>query len=284
DPAPANGAAYHCPTHPLAHSAGPGKCPICAGDLAPTEAASRPVERSIPADADFVCPMEECWEFSAGPGQCPKCGMRLKPVHSVAWAATKVAPADSARPGAAFMCPMHPDQTSATRGTCPVCGMQLVPASSVPQPASAPAVIATQVDHLMEHYLALQKRFASDSTREVALHALGLVGAADEILRLADDPEARLPAEFFDAVRTLRAAALRTNSKDLDADRVTFVGLGGAMKRVIEHVRPSVRQYPRLYLFHCPMTKGDWIQASEEMANPFYGFKMLKCGERTGVK
>ena len=27
------------------------------------------------------------------------------------------------------------------------------------------------------------------------------------------------------------------------------------------------------------MTKGDWLQLSKETANPFYGFKMLKCGE-----
>lgn len=238
NPAPAESAGYRCPMHPLAHSAGPGRCPICAADLAP----------------------------------------------GVSAAAVASAPAGPAIPGAAFVCPMHHDQTSAAHGTCPVCGMQLVPASSVPQPASAPAAIATQVDYLMEHYLALQKRFASDSTKEVALHALGLVGAADEILRHVDDPEAKLPSEFFESVRTLRAAALRTSGRDLDTDRVTFVDLGRAMKRVIEHVRPSVQQYPRLYLFHCPMTKGDWIQASEEMANPFYGFAMLKCGEQTGVR
>lgn len=288
NPAPAEGAAYRCPMHPPAHSNQPGKCPICAADLVSsgggTQVTSAPGGPTIPAEAKFVCPMEECLQFSPEPGECPKCGMKLKRIDAVPWAAARVAEADSARPGAAFVCPMHPNQTSATRGTCPICGMQLVAAEAVPKPVSAPAVIAAQVDYLMEHYLALQKRFASDSTREVALHALGLVGAADEILRHADDPEARLPPQFFESVRALRAAALQTNGKDLAADRVTFVDLGAAMKRVIEHVRPSREKFSTLYLFHCPMTKGDWLQTSKEMANPFYGFAMLKCGEQTGVK
>jgi hypothetical protein len=32
------------------------------------------------------------------------------------------------------------------------------------------------------------------------------------------------------------------------------------------------------------MTKGDWLQAHDQMANPFYGFKMLKCGEPQAIK
>jgi len=237
NPSPAEGAAYRCRVHPLAHSNRPGNCPICAADLARTQqhAAGRPAEPGIPA-------------------------------------------------GSGFVCPMHPDQSSATRGSCPTCGMQLVPTEAVPRPAGTPAVIGTQVNYLTEHYLELQRRFASDSTKEVALHALGLVGAADEILRHADDPDARLPPEFGEAVRTLRAAALKTTGKDLDADRVTFVELSRAMRRVIEHVRPSRDRYPTLYLFHCPMTKGDWIQATGDLANPFYGFAMLKCGEQTGTR
>jgi len=228
-------AAYRCPTHPLAHSDRPGKCPLCAADLAPTSAAGHPAKPPAAAGEQFVCPM-------------------------------------------------HPNQTSAARGSCAVCGMRLVAAQAVPKPAGAPAVIAVQVDYVMEHYLALQKRFASDSTRDVALHALGLVGAADEILRRVDDPASGLPAEFREAVRALRAAALRLSGKSLDDDRVTFVGLSGAMSVLVEHVRPSRDPYPAIYLFHCPMTKGDWLQTSEEIANPFYGFKMLKCGEPTGVK
>jgi hypothetical protein len=288
NPLAAEGAAYRCPVHPLAHSSRPGKCPICAADLAPAGAgehvAADPAVSAIPADARFVCPMEECGQFSSQPGECPACGMRLRPIDEVNWAQARLAAAGLARAGAAFVCPMHADQTSATLGTCPTCGMQFVAAEALSRPQSAPAAIAAQVDYLMEHYLELQQRFASDSTKDAALHSLGLVGAADEIIRHIDDPEAKLPPEFAEAVRSLRAAALKTNGRDLAADRVTFVALSRAMGTLIEHVRPSKERYPKLYLFHCPMTKGDWIQTAEDMANPFYGFAMLKCGEPTAVK
>ena len=283
-PQAASQAPYHCPVHPLAHSDKPGKCPICGGEM--TAAAPAPpavATKAIPADAKYVCPMESCWQFSTEPGACPECGMKLLPIEQVDWAQA-IRTAGGTATAAAFVCPMHPEQTSATHGTCPICGMQLVSADALPRPASVPAAIETQVNFLMEHYLELQRRFASDSVKEVPLHALGLVGAADELLRLADDPAAKPPAGFFDAVRTLRAAALKLAGKDLDADRVTFVELSGAMRRIVEGVRPDTKQFPKLFIFHCPMTKGDWIQTTEEMANPFYGYKMLKCGEPVETK
>lgn len=281
------GAAYRCRMHPLVHSDRPGQCPICAAELSSAageasegrEARAKP---AIPPGAAFVCPMEECEHFAAQAGECPKCGMRLKPIAEVAWARARRTDAEGA--AAAFICPMHPRERFSARGTCSICGMQLVSAASLSKPAGAPDAIAAQVDYLMEHYLALQKRFASDSTREVALHSLGLVGAADEILRRTGETDAGLKPGFAEAVRSLRGAALKTNGQDLDADRVTFVALSRAMATIVEHVRPGTERYPKLYLFHCPMTKGDWIQSSDDMENPFYGFAMLKCGEQTGVR
>jgi len=289
----AEAAAYHCPAHPLVHSNHPGRCPVCAVELVAADGAPAAVEskaagpasvaarsaRRVPADAKFVCPMKECWQFAAEPGSCPTCGMNLRLINDVAWADQTLAAQSASAPAPRFVCPMHPDQGSDKHGTCPVCGMQLVEAEAVPQPATAPAAIAVQMDYLMEHYLELQKRFSSDTTKDVALHSLGLVGAADEMLKLLNDPGAGLPLEFADAARRLRAAALKTTGQSLDADRITFVELSGAMRTLVDHVRPDVRHYPKLFIFHCPMTKGDWIQTSKDMANPFYGFQMLKCGQ-----
>jgi len=309
-PEVAEAAAYHCPVHPLVHCDRPARCPVCAAELVaagglagaaePSRAASsdrsgRPPSRPsvpatapgaspIPADAKFVCPMKECWQFAAEPGSCPTCGMNLRPINEVAWARQMLAAQGASAPAPRFVCPMHPDQVAVEHGTCPVCGMQLVEAEAVPQPATVPAAIAVQMNYLMEHYLELQRRFSSDTTKEVALHALGLVGAADEMLKLLNDPGAGLPPEFADAARRLRTAALKTTGENLDADRITFVELGGAMRTLVDHVRPDVRQYPKLFVFHCPMTKGDWIQTSRDMANPFYGFRMLKCGQPIAEK
>jgi hypothetical protein len=288
NPQIAEAAPYRCPVHPLVHSGQPGKCLVCARELEPAgELASTPeaARRSVPTDAKYVCPMEECWHFAAEPGQCPKCGMNIKPVDDVEWARALREETDRAAAQPPYVCPMHPEHGSANEhDTCPVCGMRLVSADAVPQPTSAPAAIATQMNYLMEHYLELQQRFASDRTSEVALHALGLVGAADAVLAQLDDPSVELPTEFGKAVQTLRAVALKTTGKDIEADRVRFIEIGAAMRTLVEHVRPDKQRYPKIYIFHCPMTKGDWLQVSEEMANPFYGFKMLKCGGLQGTK
>ena len=70
----------------------------------------------------------------------------------------------------------------------------------------------------------------------------------------------------------------------LETDRVTFVDLSAAIRTLVEHARPDRTRWPKLYLYHCPMSKGDWLQPAEEKANPYYGFKMLNCGELKGVK
>jgi len=282
----AKSAAYRCALHPLVHSDHPGDCPICGQPLqaaasVATAADTAVPTRAVPPGAKYVCPMESCWEFSSEPGQCPKCGMAFKPIAEVEWA-RKIVKKAEATPR--FVCPMHPQVTSNTRGTCTICGMQLVSEDAVPRPTSTPAAIAVQMDYLMEHYLALQQRFASDNTKEVALHALGLVGAADELLKRVDDPASELPAQFADSVRALRTAALKLTGKNLAEDRVSFVALSDAMCVLVEQVRPDKQCYPKIYIFHCPMTKGDWLQTSEDMANPFYGFAMLKCGELRTTK
>lgn len=277
-------AAYRCSLHPLVHSDKPGHCTICAQPLkSPTGGEAVQIKedplKAIPAGATYVCPMDVCWYFAAEPGECPECGMDIKPIAEVPWAAA-LPEAQPAVSQEGYACPMHAKDVRPNEpGTCPVCGMQLVKADTLESADSGSAEVRQQVDYLMEHYLALHRRFSSDRSDDVALHALGLVGAADEILRRVSDPEADVSAGARDAARDLRAAALKLNGKGLDADRVTFVAVGGAMRRLVAQVRPSKQRYPRIYMFHCPMTKGDWLQAGPELANPFYGFKMLNCGE-----
>ncbi|MCC7294107.1 MAG: efflux RND transporter periplasmic adaptor subunit [Phycisphaerales bacterium] len=277
--------AYTCVDHPHVFAESAGACPRCGKDLKPFIVA-------------YTCPDADHADLVLErPGVCARCGKTLAPYRE-RWldgespvAAKAQAPADSAA-AREYRCPMHPDQRGESADApCPVCGMKLVPADRVPRPATTPEAVRVQVDFLMEHYLALQQRFASDRTTEVALHALGLVAASDEILKRAQPPgEAApsvggdVPASLREAVERLRAAAVRTTGKDLDADRATFVELSNAMRAVLDRVRPDAAHYPKLYIYHCPMTKGDWIQETDAMANPFYGFKMLKCGELKETK
>ena len=280
-PSLADSAKYRCPTHPLVHSDRAGQCTVCAANLESAgELAAPEALPPIPDDAKFASPMEECRQFSAVAGECPKCGMDLKPIDEVPWAKKALDEQRAIAANPIFVCPMHPEQVKANKqGRCSLCGMNLIHLDSLPQPTDAPAAIAVQVNYLMEHYLEIQKRLASDSTADVAANALGLVSAAEEISKRLDAPGHDLPVEVGEALVSLRSAALRTTGKSLEADRVTFVELSAAMRTLVERVRPDKKRFPDIYIFHCPMSKGDWLQTSESMANPYYGFKMLKCGD-----
>lgn len=284
NPGLADVAAYRCPTHPLVHSDQAGRCTICGQPLEPTRVVT--TERGagqIPGDAKYTCPMEVCQVFSPTEGTCPKCGMRLKPIEAVQWASERLAAAPPAETPK-YVCPMHPEQTAAEPGTCSICGMQLVHADALQRPQSAPARIAAQMDYITEHYLELQRLLASDRTADVALHALGLASASEELARHLRDPDVALSSEVAEAIEKLRTAALKTTGTSIDADRVSFVDLSAAMRTLLDYLRPDEKRWPRLFIYHCPMTKGDWVQATDDMANPYYGFKMLKCGKLQDTK
>ncbi len=281
-------AQYRCPIHPLVHSDQEGRCTICGASLEPKKgAASETDARRIPADAQYVCSMEECWYFSAEKGECPVCGMRLEPIDQVGWAKEASAMAPRGLQAAAqqqYVCPMHPRQVRAERPeTCSICGMQLVAEAALKRPAAAPEHVTAQMEYILEHYLEVQRLLASDRTTGLTLHALGLASASEELLKHLGDPGVQLPAEVPAAAKELHASSLKITGK-LAADRVTFVDLSAAVRTLVEHARPDRTRWPKLYLYHCPMSKGEWLQPAEDKANPYYGFKMLNCGELKGIK
>jgi Cu(I)/Ag(I) efflux system membrane fusion protein/cobalt-zinc-cadmium efflux system membrane fusion protein len=284
----AEAAPYRCPIHPLVHSAREAMCTICGASLEPTKiAVTHTHEGQIPPGAEYTCPMQECWQFSTEPSECPVCGMRLKPIDQVEWARQKLA---AVTPGAEvaardqYVCPMHPDEVRAVQpGTCSICGMQLVAGAALRRPEAAPEHVAAQMDYILEHYLEVQRLLASDRTTDLALHALGLASASGELRKHLSDPALQVPPEVAAAAEKLHASSLKITGT-LPTDRVTFVDLSAAVGTLVEHARPDRQRWPRLYLYHCPMSKGDWLQPAEDKANPYYGFKMLKCGELKGVK
>jgi len=211
--------------------------------------------------------------------------MRLKALEQVGWARELLAAAEPAQSEEAYLCPMHPEEVKAARsGTCTICGMQLVAADALQRPQAASARINAQVNYITEHYLELVRLLAADQTKDLALHALGLASASETLAKYFRESGAEVDAEAKDAVNALHLAALKMTGTNIQTDRVTLVELSAAMNTLIENVRPDRERWPTLYIYHCPMSKGDWIQAVEGKANPYYGFKMLKCGELRGTR
>lgn len=62
-----------------------------------------------------------------------------------------------------------------------------------------------------------------------------------------------------------------TTAASIDDARTVFKAISAA---IIEHAGDSADYV----IMTCPMAKADWIQSDEDVANPYFGSKMLKCG------
>lgn len=66
---------------------------------------------------------------------------------------------------------------------------------------------------------------------------------------------------------------------DVEAQRVEFESLSMAMINVVEAFGPLSNA---VYRQTCPMVRGgsaDWLATEEQIANPYHGSRMLRCGD-----
>lgn len=79
-----------------------------------------------------------------------------------------------------------------------------------------------------------------------------------------------------------RAAATQWHTaKDLADARNQFLPFSTAVVNLVKQLKKQDQTFADLKIYHCPMAPepGLWIQSKGPLANPFYGSKMLRCGE-----
>ncbi|HEU4405013.1 MAG TPA: SCO family protein [Polyangiaceae bacterium] len=146
----------------------------------------------------------------------------------------------------------------------PAAGGAAAPAGPLPERALAPARKA------LEAYEAMRARFAADDLAGARSHAAVL---ADEAMNAAADggPARKALVALADAARAVGAAA------DIDAARLSF---GGLSKSVITLLVADPKLREGRFLFVCPMAPGyqKWVQTAPALTNPYWGKRMLTCG------
>jgi len=130
----------------------------------------------------------------------------------------------------------------------------------------------------LRYYLAASKALSEDNPHAAA--------AALEKFR---DQIAQIVTVNSLAGKTSGIAAeinrLRSDLKQIDHNtdslRIQFAALSNNLKNIFEKYEYKEKQI--LYLVFCPMAfnnkGGSWLQDSKEVKNPYFGPKMLKCGE-----
>lgn len=127
------------------------------------------------------------------------------------------------------------------------------------------------VDDLTVAYLSVQKSLVNDSADGVAEQFEKIDEAAHSLDEVDDDG-------FQSAVKKVSKAA-HAEAKTLNAAREAFKPLSKAMVELAKLAPPSDEVAKAIYQVHCPMAKATWLQTSKEIANPYMGQSMPKCGE-----
>lgn len=165
-------------------------------------------------------------------------------------------------------------------------GKLMKPAAQPAEPAHANHASSTQpapslghghwtsaVDATVAAYLELANRLGAPQTDATPLNPAKLESAAKTLLPHVPNDQAK------SLVESVIAAAAALRDQPLDQQRKLFSPLSNALIALVEQLPPSVSVAPKLYLVHCPMAPGSWLQTTAAVANPYYATEMKPCGE-----
>lgn len=147
---------------------------------------------------------------------------------------------------------------------------------------SAPEV-PTQADSplaaVFTGYLELQSRLADDAAKSAHM---SLTSLRDRVITAAADTT--LPESTTMRLHKMHSALLKVGAKpDIESDRAVFRTLSEHLLAIEESAGNPLAQ--PLSVVHCPMAfndeGADWLQAPGDVANPYFGAAMLRCGAVT---
>ena len=121
-----------------------------------------------------------------------------------------------------------------------------------------------QMAEILKHYFAIRELLAQDEVEQVSMHAQKMS------VQLAG---------LINALEWMRTSASNLRADNLEHARKGFAPLSQSMLSYLKKFGFSGQAYS----FHCSMMKESWLQEHDQTGNPFYGSKMYKCGEMTGM-
>lgn len=134
-----------------------------------------------------------------------------------------------------------------------------------------PPAVQAQVDSVVQSYLTVQKLLAEDKAEGVGAELKKMREAAQSLRKAARHEELQVQAGTV-------ARHAEAQPKDLKEARAAFKPLSSAVTGLVQIVPPTAKAAPALYEASCPMVKANWLQTGKDLANPYMGKAMLKCG------
>jgi hypothetical protein len=133
------------------------------------------------------------------------------------------------------------------------------------QPASPVAIKDDKLNAVYQHYIHLTTALTNSDAAEAKIASNAIEAGAKEL----------------DGGSSIAISAAKiTAAPDIDAQRTAYSKLSNDM---ITLVKKSGVSNGVLYVDFCPMALNDkgasWLSTSKEIRNPYFGEKMMECGE-----
>ncbi len=153
-------------------------------------------------------------------------------------------------------------------------------------PSSTPVKVAyvtddkfsTSVNRVVDNYLAVKDALVASDVQQANMKTGDLIAALNGADMMSLTPEA---AQKWTEHRKImeRAATSMQAATDINTKRASFEDLSKAAYALVNDFGAS----QTLYKEYCPMAFNDkgawWLSAKSEIRNPYFGDKMLECGE-----
>jgi len=135
-------------------------------------------------------------------------------------------------------------------------------------------------------YLQIRKALSKDSLD-------GISETAGEMADIADDASSKIKAmktahskythKLHSFLDKLVRHADKLKGNDIGKVRKQFLMLSEDVFNLVKiYGKPKSVKADSLYGYYCTMFPGYWVQENNDVGNPFYGSKMLKCAEPVG--
>jgi len=139
--------------------------------------------------------------------------------------------------------------------------------------------VSADVDPLFREYLVLQSALGAPQQADSPVNADGLVKAARAVADAAEGDVRHHAAIMADAARAMQG-------RPLPEQRAQYKAVSNAAIALAAAAPPSQSVAGQLFVAYCPMAPGEggrWLQASSDVANPYFATAMKACGsiERT---
>ncbi|MEM6467962.1 MAG: efflux RND transporter periplasmic adaptor subunit [Planctomycetota bacterium] len=282
---PALSGKYISPMHPQVIRDEPGDCPLCGMDLVPTvqlgyATEPQPEQRvvTVPRDSVLLTGDSGVIYVETEPGRFEIRRVTVGPMNDDdAVIIEGLAAGETVATGGNFLI----DSQMQLAGNPSLMDPSKAPSYSpgpLELPDSQPVMLAgksaSDFDKAYDAYFEIQCAMAADMTPPpVALNTL-----LDSLARL--EMSADVPDDAQKHIAKSRRAALRMDGS-LETAREAYRAVSHGMLRAATLAR-GPKTAKALTHYYCPMVPGgggDWMQPGGELANPYWGDEMLRCGE-----